>query len=519
MDFSIDRSQWEKSGTKRQDWRVSKMGYDFELYSNRWQLDGSRKVSWDWMEGLSAELQGGLRQAIGRMAEESSASHTSSTLSEARNYFRLTQEREFTVLGLASYKAMMGDDNEYRLARLRGLLIAWFDWGYDGVRKEVVDYLDEMTLKGNVKGKAVRSRCAITGPLTKIEQGALIEWSANAFSVGHLSLEEFALLMALMLTGRRMVQIRSLKACDLTAREDAGGNDYLLKVPRAKQRQAGFRSEFRVMSIEEDLYLLLDNLSRDVRRRVEEHLETTLPEKVAQQLPLFMEESRLERFCSAAEFIAQTEMQADYLHLSSSSSYNMVRSVSIKNRAISERTGDYIFLSSRRFRYTKGTNLANRGITGNALAYSLDHSDIQNVDFYVENTAASAEYIDEIMAPALAPLAQAFAGKLIASESDAIRANDPHSRIKNNHSGNVGNCGTHNFCASGYRACYTCINFQPWLDAPHHEVRDEVVAERKRQQDRGVSPAVIGSTDRLLLAVEEVIRLCGEMKKVETYHE
>ena len=84
--------------------------------------------------------------------------------------------------------------------------------------------------------------------------------------------------------------------------------------------------------------------------------------------------------------------------------------------------------------------------------------------------------------------------------------------MKNNSSNNIGNCGTHAFCASGYRACYTCVSFQPWRDAPHHEVLEEIITERQRQEKLGLSPNVIQATDRLLLAIKHVISLCDEAK-------
>ena len=112
-----------------------------------------------------------------------------------------------------------------------------------------------------------------------------------------------------------------------------------------------------------------------------------------------------------------------------------------------------------------------------------------------------------------------FVGKLIDSERDALRADDPHSRVKNKMSQAIGNCGTHAFCASGYRACYTCVSFQAWRDAPHEEVLEEILHERSRQKERGVSLNVIQSTDRLLLAVQQVILLCKKAKLAEEMEE
>ena len=89
--------------------------------------------------------------------------------------------------------------------------------------------------------------------------GALIDWASNAFTKGILNLKEFVCFMALALTGRRLVQIRSLRSIDLVVREDKNGNDYVINCPRAKQRGVGSRSQFTPLPINEDLYLLLHN--------------------------------------------------------------------------------------------------------------------------------------------------------------------------------------------------------------------------------------------------------------------
>ena len=498
------------------DWRVSKMGYEFDVYSSVWRLDGSTNLHWDWLSAVPQnETCIGLRQALAHYAEEASGHTIANVVTELRAYLRLTGSIDLTVEGLTDFKNGEDHKDEQRLGRLRAFLLAWHDWGFAGIGKDIVQFLEELTLRGNVKGAAVKGRCPYTGPLSSVEQGAVMVWAANAFNVGEVTLRSYALLMALMLTGRRPIQMRHLRACDLVAREDGRGNDYVLRVPRAKQRGGSFRSQLRSVPITEDLYLLLHNLATEVRGKVENAVGGRVPENVAQRLPIFIENSRCDELSDLEELQMVLRSRPDYLQMSSAAMETEMRRIRVANRAMSERTGDYIHITSRRFRYTKGTNLSNRGITGTALAYALDHTDTQNVGVYVENTPKAAEYIDEIMAPALAPLAQAFAGTLVRSEREATRANDPHSRINNGQAHNIGNCGTFAFCASGYRACYTCVNFQPWRDAPHHEVRDEVLAERERQKELGVSPAVIAATDRLLLAVEEVKRMCDEAKENE----
>lgn len=494
------------------DWRTSKMGYQFDLNSDVWQLDGSQTIRFRRMRNLDGVTRDGLKKALCRYAEELSAATTNSVFTYFNAYCDFTGEETITVEALTKWRVSLTDDTEYRLGALKAFLIAWNEWGIPGVSNSVVEYLEELTLKGIVKGKAVRNACPYSGPLTQIEVASLLDWASNGFLSAAINLTQYAFFLTLVLTGRRSVQVRSLRACDLIYREDVKGHDYIVRCPRVKQHGVGFRAAFRSMPVNEDLYLILQNQAEAAQSAIERTLGMQLPVDIRQQIPVFIDEDRVQHLQDLNHLVACLNETPDYLHLTHKGSMSLVSAISVKCTARSERTGEFINFTSRRFRYTKGTNLARRGITGVALAVALDHSDTQNIDVYTENTEEMAEQIDAIMASVLAPLAQAFAGKLIDSERDALRANDPHSRVKNKRAHAVGNCGTHAFCASGYRACYTCVNFQPWRDAPHEEVLEEIVAERKHQEELGISPNVIQSTDRLVLAVQQVILLCKRAK-------
>lgn len=491
-----------------EEWRTSKMGYKFDFNADTWILDGSTKINLRRMRKVDNQTSEGLRKTLCRYAEELSASTVDTVFTYLNMYFDYTGETNISIKGLTKWRASLTDETEYRLGGSKAFLIAWNEWRYPGVTNEVVDYLEELTLKGIIKGKAVRRACPYSGPLTSNELGALLDWVSNAFNNGLVSLAEFAYFIAIVFTGRRAAQIRSLRATDLYHRRDANGHDYVVKVPRVKQPGGGFRKVFRHISVNEDLYLLLISQSEASQAEVEQILGRAIPKDLKMEIPIFLNEERTKKLDSIEHLRSQLTDTPDYLHMTASDSMSILKSVSIKNQARSERTGEYINFTSRRFRYTKATNLAKRGISGVALAMALDHSDTQNIDVYTANTEEMAVNIDSIMAPILAPLAQAFVGTLISSERDAIRANDPNSRIINDESNAVGNCGTYAFCVSGYRACYTCTNFQPWRDAPHEEVLQEILSERERQQKAGVSKSVIESTDRLLLAVQQVILLC-----------
>ena len=494
------------------DWRTSKMGYKFDREADIWQIDGSMTINLGRMRDLDNKTQDGLRNALCRYAEELSSSSTDLAFSYFNMYCDQTSARSVTVTNLTNWRASLDSENEYKLGALKGFLLAWNEWGFSGVGNDVVEYLEELSLRGNAKGKAVKRACPYSGPLTQLEMGALLEWASNAFVKDVINLTQYAFFLTLAFTGRRAVQIRSLRSGDLSFREDAQGHDYIIRFPRAKQRGSGFRKEFNPLSVNEDLYLILENQAKASQEHVERVLGKKLPPATRKKIPIFLAKDRIGSLKDIQDLEKCLEKTPDLLHMTSQEAAEVLRVVAVKNMARSERTGDFINFTSRRFRYTKGTNLAKRGITGVTLALALDHSDTQNVDVYTENTEEMAVQIDAIMASVLAPLAQAFAGVLIDSERDALSAKDPHSRVKNSRANNIGNCGTHAFCASGYRACYTCFNFQPWRDAPHEEVLEEIQNERKRQEELGVSPNVIQSTDRLLLAVQQVVLLCQEAK-------
>jgi hypothetical protein len=103
---------------------------------------------------------------------------------------------------------------------------------------------------------------------------------------------------------------------------------------------------------------------------------------------------------------------------------------------------------------------------------------------------------------------------LIDSEKDAIRANDPRSRINNSDGGAVGNCGEFGFCANGTIHCFTCNKFQPWLNAPHQQVLDSVISERDRKRKMGASEFVLQGHNRSVDSIKVVIQKC-EVRKQE----
>ena len=230
---SLMQSNQQSNRSLAPEWRKSKMGYDFDENSEIWRLDGSLTVNLSlMMDLLDDKTSQGFRKALSRYAEELSANSTYNMLNQMTMYCESSGASTVNVIDLTNWRSSLTNETEYRLGALKSFFMAWHDWGFSGIDSDVVDYLDELTLKGNVKGKAVRGACPYSGPLTLLEQGSLSDWAANAFTESKINLTEYCLLLSLLFTGRRMGQIRALRACDLAAKEDKNGNDYVVNIPR-----------------------------------------------------------------------------------------------------------------------------------------------------------------------------------------------------------------------------------------------------------------------------------------------
>ena len=503
----------QKSRSDPSSLSMSKDGYPFDPNDDSWKLNKDVTVSLVLPDGLDKDTERGFRATLQRYAEEASARHTRNMESSFKRYLRDTSALHVTPTELMNWRALLGADEQYQLGGLKGFLLAWHDYGFDGVSKEVVDLLQGWRIRGNEKGAAVAGGCPETGPYTDLEIAALLDWANMAVARRALAFEDYAYLLALAMTARRTVQIAALRGKDLIRQASRGVQQYRLNCPRAKQRGLGFRESFRSLAILEDLFLVLQQQHRHAVLAVEDVLGTRLEADLAAEVPIFINRQALKSL-GAIEHVKEGLFGSapDRLHATTAFLDASLQRVARGSTARSERTGEFIRLSATRFRHTRGTKLRREGFGPFVIAELLDHSDIQNVRVYTDNTAQEAVVINELVGPQLAPFAQACLGRLVHSERDAIRGEDPSSRVPNDRQHAVGTCGNYGFCASGYRACYTCYHFQPWLEGPHEEVLADLYGEKERARSAGCADVVVNANDQLILAVEHCIALCSQAK-------
>jgi integrase len=489
---------------------ISADGREFEIEGDSWRLNKNVVVAIKWSSKLDIEVVSSFRHVLARFAEEYAAETVKGLNDELRRYFNIYGDKTFKVDSLISFRSSLPRDKEFRIAKIRMLLRNWYEWGYPGITKDVIELLDGWRLKGTEKGKAIKSLDVKEGPLTEVEMNGLVDAMLQAYMSSQLSLEEYALSIVLVYTGRRPIQITSLKIKDLGIRKAENIYDYWINFPRAKQRFSKWRSEFNQYPVTEDVWNLLDAHAKKVITQVEAVVGFTIDEDLKGKLPLFPD-YRVVKSSKSKQQLADI-LVTDEPHISRDYCNEVMTKLEEKLNVYSERTGERLNLATRRFRYTLGSNIAREGKGELIIAEALDHSDTQNVGVYVKNLPDVVERIDKAVAFQLAPLAQAFQGVLIASESDATRGEDPCSRIGNGNV-NVGSCGSYSFCnAMAPVACYTCKHFQPWVDAPHEVILDQLLEKRDAVLRNTKDKKIASANDRLILAVSQVIQKCSTKK-------
>ena len=71
----------------------------------------------------------------------------------------------------------------------------------------------------------------------------------------------------------------------------------------------------------------------------------------------------------------------------------------------------------------------------------------------------------------------------------------------------LGTCGSFSFCGlAAPIACYTCVKFQPWMDAPHDKALTALLHERQRRLDDGQDGKMVALFDNTILAIADVVR-------------
>lgn len=487
----------------------SRAGYWFYEDDPIWNLDKDNAVHIKrFRSTLSSDSFKGFIKTLANYATTMSGAHTRNIADRCSAMLAETGADSINTTVLINYRAQLDRENEWKLATVRGFLYKWYNLGYPGVGDEVIDLLKGWTLRGNIKGDAVKRLDPNEGPLTDNELLAFNEGVVRAFEQAKLKLSELAICLLLSHTGRRPKQVIHTKIGDLdgTKLNKKGEPMFLIHIPRAKQRGEVFRDSFKTFAMTLELWTVLNAQRKDVILSIERLLGYELQDVDRAALPLFPDMRAFKSIESVKEL--RSLLTTDNLHLQTSEVTAALKLAVDVGQITSERTGEPMTLVATRFRYTKGTRAAREGFGKMVIAELLDHTDTQNVDVYTQNVPEHAHALNKAMALQLAPYAQAFQGVVVDSESDAKRGGDLASRIKFKGQ-NTATCGQYGFCgANAPIPCYTCQHFQPWLEGPHEEVLADLFAEREQVEQITGDVAMAAVNDRTIFAVINVIQQC-----------
>ncbi|NPT60049.1 site-specific integrase [Paraburkholderia sp. 5N] len=479
-------------------------GAVFDPHQDEWDIREptfSAKLQFETLPELGNHFEAAFRSTLVWYAQNESLPHLRNLFYRARHLFEFVSDRsktqvsEITSVDLLNYKSHVGPDREWYLGTVSGFLKRWRRLGYAGITEDAGVLLNQLRLKGNVKGVSTATMDPYDGPFTALELEALQMALNSGYAQHEVSLADYVLCWLLMMLGQRPTQYAALKVRDVVIVHEKGGSStYSIRMPRAKGRDSDARGEFKDRVLTPEIGTLVARYAAEVKKRFTGLLDDPL------DAPLFPGEQ------------VDAAIAGYAFHQTSAQIGNKINAVMRRLEVISERTGDFIHIGPKRFRSTVGTRAAEEGHGELVIAELLDHSDTQNVGVYVNSTPAIVERIDRAVAMQLAPLAQAFAGKLIDGPSEASRRADPTSQIRapgiTGDFAAISSCGKHGFC--GFLkpiACYTCNSFEPWMDGPHELVLDHLIAERERLMVTG-DARIASINDRAILAVAEVIQLC-----------
>jgi hypothetical protein len=162
--------------------------------------------------------------------------------------------------------------------------------------------------------------------------------------------------------------------------------------------------------------------------------------------------------------------------------------------------------------------MAEEGASRFQIAEALDHSDLQNVDVYVETASTIADYVEKATDHALKPLVSRFLGKIVDSvEAQAfegisnriIPAEVPHLLLPLLDAGGVGLCGRDVRKDGLCRlfpplSCYLCPSFAALRSGPHRELLESIEAFIREWEGR-VDRRILMQLDDVRIAISQVI--------------
>lgn len=395
----------------------------------------------------------------------------------------------------------------------------WFvfcaDEEYEEFDQELATVLENQVIGGNPKGHAVLSDDPNKGPLRYVETLALQARLLAEMQSPPDSLDELLVMWTCMSFGIYPKAMQYLNEEDLIRTDlPDGGVRYELRIPRLKKRGVNPRDEFHVRPVDPRIGKLFEQKKLE-NQAIWKYAFMGLDSRHMQR-PMFPASSQ-------DLSLVGTPFEAHAMR-STKDWFAKQLELFVERADMRAEDGCPLRVTARRLRYTFATRLVKEGASPTELAQALDHSDLQHVMVYFNNRSDMVVSLDKAFALRLAPVAQLLMGVVIKNETEALRGDDPASRIhfadlteQKKKLRTVGSCGSFGFCGlHAHIACYTCFKFQPWLEGPHEKVLEVLLREREDLLNRGADLKIVEANDLPIFAVAHVVWRCQEILQCES---
>jgi integrase len=492
-----------------------------------WRLDAEKSINWKLLPPTGKAIETTLRLFVRYLCSDRSPATVASYFRGLTGILRALDElqvntSDLTIFNVALFHRLRAHlSSTLAVATVGWSLHAfrlWYVWcsdaDIDGFEFDTAIALESLVIGGGPKGEAVLGHDPKLGPLHATEFDRLFLALREATRNGTMPDQDLAVAWLFVAFGCNPRHLYLLNDEDLLKTEMADGTvKYELRIPRIKKPGVGERTQFRTRPLRSDIGELLERIVRQ-NAGARMFIQVSMPNQKFSPAMFMLSQPR--ESLMGTEF----EMQAyrwRTLH------FNLALSRVVRQLNLKGRDGEPLSLTPRRLRYTFATRLVQDGVSAALLADLLDHTDLQHVMVYYNARSDIVVRLDRAMAMRLAPWAQAFMGTIVRSETDALRGDDPASRVRFFDAGqrkieNVGSCGEFGFCGlAAPIACYTCVRFQPWLEAPHGMVLDALLGDRDAHLQRGADPKMTQARDLTIVAVASVIQRCEQVRESEQH--
>ncbi|HEE0120256.1 TPA: site-specific integrase [Citrobacter gillenii] len=477
--------------------------YEFLKTDKVWILDKDIKINTSLILNILNPIHHkSFIDTLAFFATTRSSTYTYGLYFSFYDYIKTTDNGVITEGNIEYYRGKTFNYKTDLLNGMRAFFKKWLNLGFEGVTENHINILYRGKLKRRKIGELVKVKDSRKGPLPENDIILFNEGAMWLYENDYITLEYLTMALLTSYTGRRPIQTSHLKLKDLSDLFSDNRNHSSINYPRAKH-SGEFRSEFTRLKITEDLNNLVLILAEKNIHFFEQLCNRTLRIDEQKEIPLFINFKEIKKHETINNLFDLMDM--DYFHIRNYHITEVIKQIAKKVHELPNLES----INARRFRYSLGTRAAQEGYSEYIIAQLLDHRSIRCVSAYVQNIPEYAIRIDEMMTSEVEKYVNAFKGEIIKSDSG-------QQQIRNHIGVNSGNCSNcKDCCAPVPIPCYTCPYFKPWLEAPHQEIYDYLIAERERIAEITKDTKVTFALDRTISAVLEVINKCNFIKNKE----